>query len=264
MDSKWRFCLRLKRFYRTCFIADGRVSAQYERGWNDAVASLMASIGTLYRRQEPFLKTLLENSLRAEITAERQASVRVVAGGLEFRNHIAGLLPETWYADLPVENRIQLLAEQWQRLQRICEAQLTRIAELEAERSVLRQQFHSEAEQRQFLGDLIDNMPHAQIAAELTEFKAEVAAALEELRLEMELSAGQLRETEHWETRLGAVIASMNLPSATPKISRRDDVLAAVAEMQATMTDQAKIDLHNATIGLESERLGLAPGKDRQ
>lgn len=195
--------------------------------------------------------------LRAEITAERQASTRVVADGLAFRDRITELLPESWYALLPVEKRIQFLFEQWQRLHVF-------VAKLTAERDAARKQSYTQAEQRQFLGDLIDNMPHAQIAAELTEFKAKVAAALEELRFEMELSAGQLRETEHWETRLGAVIASMNLPSATPKISRRDDVLAAVAEMQATMTDQAKIDLHNATIGLESERLGLAPGKDRQ
>lgn len=62
MDSKWQFCLRLKRFYRTCFIADGRVSTHYEKGWNDAVTSLMASIGPLYKRQEPFLKTLLEDT----------------------------------------------------------------------------------------------------------------------------------------------------------------------------------------------------------
>lgn len=61
-DSKWRFCLRLKRFYRTCFIADSRISAHYERGWNDAVSSLMASIRPLYKGQEPFLKTLLEGT----------------------------------------------------------------------------------------------------------------------------------------------------------------------------------------------------------
>jgi len=46
----------------------------------------------------------------------------------------------------------------------------------------LRAQLHTQTEQRQFVGDLIENMPHAQIAAELTEFKAEVAAALEKLR----------------------------------------------------------------------------------
>lgn len=118
------------------------------------------------------------NGLRAEITAERQVSKRVVAGGLEFRNHIASLLPETWYADLSVEERFRLLVEQWQKLQRICEVELTRAVVAEAECNALRDQFHTQAEQRDFVGNLVENMPHAQIAAELTEFKAEVAAAL--------------------------------------------------------------------------------------
>lgn len=122
------------------------------------------------------------DGLRAEITAERQASTRVVAGGLEFRDRIAGLLPENWYADLPVEKRIQLLVEQWQKLQRICEEQLTRAVVAEAECNALRKQLHAQAEQRDFVGRLVDNMPHAQIAAEFEEFKAEVADALAALR----------------------------------------------------------------------------------
>lgn len=56
------------------------------------------------------------------------------------------------------------------------------IRHLESEVASLRAQLHTQTEQRQFVGDLIENMPHAQIAAELTEFKAEVAAALEKLR----------------------------------------------------------------------------------
>ena len=55
-----------------------------------------------------------------------------------------------------------------------------------AEVAALRAQLHTEAEQRQFVSNLIDNMPHAQIAAELAAFKAEVAAALEKLRAEYE------------------------------------------------------------------------------
>lgn len=47
-----------------------------------------------------------------------------------------------------------------------------------AEVAALRAQFHTQAEQRDFVGKLVDNMPHARIAAELAEFKAEVAAAL--------------------------------------------------------------------------------------
>lgn len=35
MDSKWRFYYRLRKFFRTCYVADSRVNAQYERGWND-------------------------------------------------------------------------------------------------------------------------------------------------------------------------------------------------------------------------------------
>lgn len=50
--------------------------------------------------------------------------------------------------------------------------------ELTAERDGLRKQFHTQAEQRDFVGRLVDNMPHAQIAAEFKEFKAEVADAL--------------------------------------------------------------------------------------
>lgn len=75
-DSKWRFCLRFKRFYRTCFIADSRVSAHYERGWNDAVSSLMASIRPLYKGQEPFLKTLLEGTERPIPRAAVTAALR--------------------------------------------------------------------------------------------------------------------------------------------------------------------------------------------
>lgn len=108
---------------------------------------------------------------RAEITAERQASKQVVAGGLEFRNHIAALLPESWYTALPVEGRIRLLVEQWRKLH-------VSHVELTAERDGLRKQFHTQAEQRDFVGRLVDNMPHAQIAAEFKEFKAEVADAL--------------------------------------------------------------------------------------
>lgn len=55
-----------------------------------------------------------------------------------------------------------------------------------AEVAALRAQHYTEAEQRQFVSNLIDNMPHAQIAAELAAFKAEVAAALEKLRAEYE------------------------------------------------------------------------------
>lgn len=55
-----------------------------------------------------------------------------------------------------------------------------------SEVAALRAQLHTEAEQRQFVSNLIDNMPHAQIAAELAAFKAEVAAALEKLRAEYE------------------------------------------------------------------------------
>ena len=47
-----------------------------------------------------------------------------------------------------------------------------------AEVAALRAQLHTEIEQRQFVGDLIENMPHAQIAAELGEFKIKVADAL--------------------------------------------------------------------------------------
>ena len=55
-----------------------------------------------------------------------------------------------------------------------------------SEVAALRAQLYTEAEQRQFVSNLIDNMPHAQIAAELAAFKAEVAAALEKLRAEYE------------------------------------------------------------------------------
>lgn len=110
------------------------------------------------------------DGLRAEITAERQASEREVADGLEFRNHIAALLPESWYTALPVEDRIRLLVEQWRKLH-------VSHVELTAEVAALRAQFHTRAEQRDFVGKLVDNMPHAQIAAEFEEFKAEVAAA---------------------------------------------------------------------------------------
>lgn len=51
--------------------------------------------------------------------------------------------------------------------------------------AALRAQFHTQAEQRDFISDLVENMPHAQIAAEFDGFKAEVAAALEELRKEL-------------------------------------------------------------------------------
>lgn len=54
-----------------------------------------------------------------------------------------------------------------------------------SEVAALRAQLHTEAEQRQFVSNLIDNMPHAQIAAELAAFKAEVAAALCELRAKL-------------------------------------------------------------------------------
>lgn len=74
------------------------------------------------------------DGLRAEITAERQASKRVVADGLAFRDRIAALLPESWYADLPLEERFQLLVEQWRKLQRICEVELTRATMADAER----------------------------------------------------------------------------------------------------------------------------------
>ena len=84
------------------------------------------------------------NGLRAEITAERQASEREVADGLEFRNHIAALLPESWYADLPVGKRIRLLVEQWRKLH-------VSHVELTAERDGLRKQFHTQAEQRDFV-----------------------------------------------------------------------------------------------------------------
>ena len=53
-----------------------------------------------------------------------------------------------------------------------------------AEVAALRAQFHTQAEQRDFVGKLVDNMPHAQIAAEFEEFKAEVADALAALRAE--------------------------------------------------------------------------------
>ncbi len=122
------------------------------------------------------------DGLRAEITAERQASEREAADGLEFRNHIAALLPESWYTALPVEDRIRLLVEQWRKLH-------ASHVELTAERDALRAQFHTQAEQRDFVGKLVDNMPHAQIAAEFEEFKAEVADALAALRAEFEADA---------------------------------------------------------------------------
>lgn len=142
--------------------------------------------------------------MRAEITAERQASEREVADGLEFRNHIAALLPESWYADLPVGKRIRLLVEQWRKLH-------VSHVELTAERDGLRKQFHTQAEQRDFVGKLVDNMPHAQIAAEFEEFKAEVADALAALRDEMYYSLGELRETDYWIERLTSTMAAIGL-----------------------------------------------------
>lgn len=47
-----------------------------------------------------------------------------------------------------------------------------------AEVAALRAQLHSQVEQRQFISDLVENMPHTQIVAELEQFKTEVAAAL--------------------------------------------------------------------------------------
>ena len=97
------------------------------------------------------------------------------------------------------------------------------VAELTAERDGLREQFHTQAEQRDFVGNLVDNMPHAQIAAELADFKSKVAAALRELRHEMIADLNNL--TYHDEFRRGRGIAAGGL----------DAVIA---------------------------RLGLAPGKD--
>lgn len=133
------------------------------------------------------------NGLRAEITAERQASEREVADGLEFRNHIAALLPESWYTALPVEDRIRLLVEQWRKLH-------VSHVELTAERDGLRKQFHTQAEQRDFVGKLVDNMPHAQIAAEFGEFKAEVADALAALRkkvVALQLPVGHVEYSQY-------------------------------------------------------------------
>lgn len=144
------------------------------------------------------------NGLRAEITAERQASEREVADGLEFRNHIAALLPESWYTALPVEDRIRLLVEQWRKLH-------VSHVELTAERDGLRKQFHTQAEQRDFVGKLVDNMPHARIAAEFEEFKAEVADVLAALRDEMVDSMGSLKDTIYWLERLDSTIAKLGL-----------------------------------------------------
>lgn len=73
MDSKWRFYYRLRKFFRTCYVADSRVNAQYERGWNDAVAGMSSSLRDLYENKEPFLATILEDISkpipRAEVAA---------------------------------------------------------------------------------------------------------------------------------------------------------------------------------------------------
>lgn len=54
-DNKWRFCLRLLKFLRESCIADARLDPQYERGWNDAVAHIKASVKPIYNGQEPFV-----------------------------------------------------------------------------------------------------------------------------------------------------------------------------------------------------------------
>lgn len=101
--------------------------------------------------------SLLEtvDGLRAEITAERQASEREVAA-------IKGIIKEREYSA-------------W--LQGECDKAVDALYKCNAEVAALRAQLHTEIEQRQFVGDLITNMPHARLAAEFEEFKAEVAAA---------------------------------------------------------------------------------------
>ena len=62
-------------------------------------------------------------------------------------------------------------------LQGECDKAVDALYKCNAEVAALRAQLHTEIEQRQFVGDLITNMPHARLAAEFEEFKAEVAAA---------------------------------------------------------------------------------------
>lgn len=71
---------------------------------------------------------------------------------------------------------------------------------LRAEVAALRAQFHTQAEQRDFIGKLVDNMPHAQIAAEFEEFKAEVADALAALRkkvVALQLPVGHVEYSQY-------------------------------------------------------------------
>lgn len=67
-------------------------------------------------------------------------------------------------------------------LQGECDKAVDALYKCNAEVAALRAQLHTEIEQRQFVGDLITNMPHARLAAEFEEFKAEVADALAALR----------------------------------------------------------------------------------
>jgi len=69
-----------------------------------------------------------------------------------------------------------------------------------AEVAALRAQFHTQAEQRDFVGKLVDNMPHARIAAEFEEFKAEVADALAALRkkvVALQLPVGHVEYSQY-------------------------------------------------------------------
>jgi len=83
MDSKWRFYYRLRKFFRTCYVADSRVNAQYERGWNDAVAGMSSSLRDLYENKEPFLATILEDISkpipRAEVAAALREALAAIA-----------------------------------------------------------------------------------------------------------------------------------------------------------------------------------------
>lgn len=88
-DTKWRFYYRLRRFFSGCYVADARMSAQYENGWNDAVVSLTASLKPLYEGKEPpLLKTLLDDTLRPiprHTVAEALAALRkIVTSGIAY------------------------------------------------------------------------------------------------------------------------------------------------------------------------------------
>lgn len=93
-------------------------------------------------------------------------------------------------------------------------------------------------------------LPRAKVAAALTELRAEMVGTVisEYASIDERVCAAQ------WRDSLDATTAALNLTAE--KISSRDEILASVAELKDSMTEQEKTDLHAATLGLASERTG--------